>query len=1364
MSVARHHADWLSLLEISGPFVSMPVLMRVFPQGLDPRDPEQARRLRLAYEEWQSNPAGPGKQRGWVNQVLTVLLKFPADLIAEGQTLPAGLSAAMPEYGETLRPDLALVGPKGTDAAGKPQLLVSIYPPDQSLDRPVAGKHWKATAPTRMMELLHASDVALGLVTNGEQWMLVFAPRGETTGFTSWYGTLWIEEPITLRAFHSLLSISRFFGVAAPETLSALLNESVQDQQEVTNQLGDQVRDAVEVLIRAFDRLDEGSGRTLVKGVEEKSLYDAALTVMMRLVFLFSAEERGLLHLGKPIYDNNYAVSTLREQLQEVADRHGEELLERRFDAWARLLSTFRAVHGGVQHQDLLLPAYGGSLFDPDRYPFLEGRPQESDWRITLSEPLAINNRVVLHLLKSLQMLQVRIAGGGPAEARRISFRALDIEQIGHIYEGLLDHSAFRAEGTVLGLAGTRKNSTPNITLDELERLAEQGEAYLIDALNGLTGRSIPALKRFLASIIGQENHKILVACGQDEKLAKRVTRFAGLLREDSFERPVIVLPGGIYVSEGTGRRSTGTHYTPRSLTEPIVQHTLEPLVYSGPAEGLPKAQWELKTPQEILELKVCDMTMGSGAFLVQVCRYLSERLVESWEDVENAHPGELLITPEGLFSKGEPSERLIPKDPDERLVIARRLIADRCLYGVDINSMAVEMAKLSIWLITVDKTRPFTFLDHALKRGDSLLGISRLKQLEKFSLDDTKETQTIILSNYDELIDTAIAKRRELEVIPSNDAGQIASKDILNREADRLLSRLRLASDLLVAAGLADGNEQEKEVVRVGAHLSVIEHISEPLNVFRDFVNGRLNGRHPFHWPLEFPEAFERGGFDVFVGNPPFMGGQKISLNLAKDYRTYLIEHIAEGRRGSADFCAYFLLRAISLLKPTGTAGLIATNTISEGETRQVGLSQIAKWGADIFRAVSSQPWPGVASLAVSILWVVKAKWVGAIILDEHDVPSITPALSAGTAQAGTPMRLRQNKGKAFKGSSIQGAGFLLSPEEAESIIAIDSSYKKVIFPYLGGEDITRRSDASPSRWVINFFNFSLEEAGQFPICLDIVRKKVKPDRDRVASRNSIGKRRAKYWWRYDAQAVDLYKELSNLKYAWVAAQTAKYISIAKEPTDIVFSHTAVVFPTESYAVFAILNSSFHWSWIEEYCATLETRLRYIPTDGFETFPFPSGVLAAFKDGTASGRIPLLTELEDAGRQFDDARSLIMMRDGEGLTALYNQFHDSTVKSPEFNHLRQAHEELDRSVAAAYGWEDLDTAHGFRSTSQGLRYTFNDLSRQLVLSRLAALNCERYEEETLREAGLSNVRTQSSGKRPLKGAAHDKTVQSGLF
>jgi hypothetical protein len=467
ISTSRHHADWLSLVEVSGPFVSLPVLLKVFPQGLEPRDPAQAKALRAAYEEWQDNPTAPGRQRAWLLHVLTALLNYPAELIAEGQTIPAGLEANIAEMGETLRPDFALVGPAGSETAGQAQLLIASYPAEQALDRPVIGRHWKANPVTRMMELLHASGVALGLVTNGEHWMLVFAPRGDTTGYASWYGTLWLDEPITLRAFHSLLGVRRFFGVAAHSTLLGLLKESAQDQQEVTDQLGYQVREAVEVLVQAFDTLDQDANRILLNGVSETVLYEAALTVMMRLVFLFSAEERGLLHLGQPLYDDNYAVSTLLEQLQEVADLYGPQVLERRFDAWARLLATFRAVHAGVHHQDLLMPAYGGSLFDPDRYSFLEGRGMGTNWTATQAEPLAVNNRVALHLLTSLQKLRIKIPGAGPSEARRVSFRALGVEQIGHVYEGLLDHTAVRATEPVVGIKGTR-NKEAEIPLTAL--------------------------------------------------------------------------------------------------------------------------------------------------------------------------------------------------------------------------------------------------------------------------------------------------------------------------------------------------------------------------------------------------------------------------------------------------------------------------------------------------------------------------------------------------------------------------------------------------------------------------------------------------------------------------------------------------------------------------------------------------------------------------------------------------------------------------------------------------------------------------------------------------------------------------------
>lgn len=860
-SASRHHADWLSLVEYSGPFVSLPVMLRVFPQGLEPRDPTQAKALRAAYEEWQDNLTAPGKQRAWVLHVLAAVLGYPSNQITEGQTLPAGLEASMPEMGETLRPDFALIGPTGNDTAGQAQLLIASYPAEQKLDRPVIGKHWKATPATRMMELLHGANVPVGLVTNGEQWMLVYAPRGEITGYASWYGALWLDEPITLRAFHSLLGVRRFFGVAADSTLLALLKESASDQQEVTDQLGYQVREAVEVLVQSFDAIDKESNRSLLKGVSPTAQYDAALTIMMRLVFLFSAEERGLLHLGKPLYDNNYAVSTLQEQLQEVADRYGEEVLERRTDAWARLLASFRAVHGGIKHQDLLMQAYGGSLFDPDRYPFLEGRAAGSGWRSTPAEPLAVNNRVVLHLLNSLQRLRIRVGAGGTAETRRISFRALGVEQIGHVYEGLLDHTGVRATETVLGIKGTR-NKEPEIPLATLESLLAQGPNKLIDFLKEETGRSLSALRKTLDEGSLLDEHKLLVACGHDEALLARLRPFASLIREDSFERPLVVLADNVYVTAGTTRRSTGTHYTPPSLTEPIVQYTLEPLVYEGPGEGVPREQWKLESPKAILDLKVCDMAMGSGAFLVQACRYLAERLTEAWENEEKQHPGQVLITPDGKFSEGSPSERLVPADANERIAIARRVVADRCLYGVDINPMAVEMAKLSLWLVTLDANRPFTFLDHAFKCGDSLLGITSLRQLKYFSLrNDSGKLQGFNVPDLQQHIREAREKREALEAMPT-ESSTIAIKEALYAEAEEAVAKLNVAADILAAVELKGHVGIAYDIEREASAESMMSYWGHGLSELQAHSRSLLEGRRCLHWALIFPEVVESGGF----------------------------------------------------------------------------------------------------------------------------------------------------------------------------------------------------------------------------------------------------------------------------------------------------------------------------------------------------------------------------------------------------------------------------------------------------------------------------------------------------------------------
>ena len=276
-----------------------------------------------------------------------------------------------------------------------------------------------------------------------------------------------------------------------------------------------------------------------------------------------------------------------------------------------------------------------------------------------------MNNRTVLHLLEALQYLQVKVPGGGQAESRRLSFRALDIEQIGHVYEGLLDHTAKRATEPVLGLLGT-KDKDPEVPLAELEKLnggTEEAKKKLVAFLRDTTGKSEKALTKALEMELDAERtSQFQAACGNDAQLWNRVKPLAGLVRNDTFGRPVVITKGSVYVTEGTDRRSSGTHYTPTSLTEPIVRYTLEPLVYLGPAEGKPKEEWKLRSARELLDLKVCDMACGSGAFLVQACRYMAERIVESWEEAEKLHPDAPGITPFGEISTGQAGRNADPE------------------------------------------------------------------------------------------------------------------------------------------------------------------------------------------------------------------------------------------------------------------------------------------------------------------------------------------------------------------------------------------------------------------------------------------------------------------------------------------------------------------------------------------------------------------------------------------------------------------------------------------------------------------------------------------------------------------------------
>ncbi len=1350
MSVARHHAEWLTLVEVSGPFLSLPALLRAFPDGLDlPSDASTLRvRLQAALEEWLDNQGGltsdPAIHRAWLRFVLREALELEDGLWLEGQSLPASARVMVPEHHEQLAPTLALATPSGRADAGSLVLLVTLVAKGQSLEGAQSGTRWKASAQTRMMTLLHGAGVRLGLLTNGEHWMLVHATPGKTTTYVSFYASLFLEEPLTLRAFRSLLGVRRFFGVPEQDTLPALFVESGDTQQEVTDQLGSQVRRAVEVLIQTIDRLDRDRGRKLLSGTDEATLYQAAVTVMMRLMFLFAAEEKGLLLLGDALYDACYAVSTLRDQLQTVADLHGPELLQRRHDAWTRLLALFRAVHGGVRHETLRLPAYGGSLFDPDRFPFLEGRALGTTWRDTPAEPLAIDNLTVLDILRSLQLLEMKVPGGG-VEPRRLSFRALAVEQIGHVYEGLLDHTAKRAKVPTVGLVGA-KNLEPEIEVPMLEALKNKGEESLLDFLVKETGKGRPALKKSLAYALDLEGrNKLLRVCDNNQGLYERVSQWVGVVRSDVHGQPIVYDTGAVYVTEGAERRSTGTHYTPKSLTGPIVEHTLAPLVYQGPAEGWPLSDWKLRSAKALLDLEICDLAMGSGAFLVGACEYLATRLVEAWEEAEQKAGGKLVITPRGDLATGDPAERPLPRDPDERLAIARRAVADGCLFGVDKNPLAVEMAKLSLWLITLQKDRPFTFVDHALQSGDSLLGITSRDQLEAFHL-DPKQGRKVHLTLFDPsgkiraAFDKAVKERCAIAERLTETLEDANQKARLLQEAKQGMSDLFLVGDLLIGAALAaagkGGKSLDNQVVELAPFVRELlsEETAEPKKEgvradLRTRAKGLLGDRTPFHWALEFPEVFERtrSGFDAFVGNPPFMGGKLITGNVGTDYREVLVEYLAGGTKGHADLCAYFFLRGGDVLASGGMMGLLATNTIAQGDTREVGLDQLVARGFTIPRAIPSRPWPGTANLEVAHIWLRRGGWAGRFVLDDKTARGVTSQLTAPGRVEGQPHRLAANSGRSYVGSYVLGLGFTMTPEEGKLLVEKDPKNRDVLFPYINGEDLNSRPDQSASRWVINFRDWPLDRgsaptgyagpvAADYPDCLSIVEEKVKPERQRLALNGSYQLRSPlpQRWWIYADKRPALYAAIEGMERVLALCLVTQHLLLARIPGNQVYAHKLAVFSNIGTPEFAVLQSQLHESWARTHSSSLETRLNYSPTDCFDTFPFP-----AHLDG-----------LELIGTRYEEHRRTVMLARQQGLTKTYNRFHSPDDMAEDIQRLRELHVEMDRAVAQAYGWSDLDLGHGFHDTKQGLRYTLSETARREVLDRLLELNHARYAEE----------------------------------
>lgn len=1348
------HAEWLSLIEISGPFLTVSMLEKAFPQGLEAVETPRRQMLRAAYDEWreavdQQDELLSELHREWVRLVLTEMLEYDHESLVHADDWPDDLpSVSSQEHTGTFKPDWIVRSP----ADAKPRLFIAVLPPDTDLESVQRGDDWPVSLQERMTLLCRAHDVRVGLLTDGERWMLVNAPVGSTSSQASWYARLWSQEPITLKAFQSLLGVRRCFG-PTEDTLESLLDESLKHHEEVTDTLGEQVRRAVEVLVQCLDKADEDRNRELLHDVKPVELYEAGLTVMMRLVFVLCAEERGLLLLGDSVYDRCYAVSTLRGQLAEEADRYGPEVLDRRHDAWARLLAVFRAVFGGIEHESLRMPALGGSLFDPDRFPFLEGRAKGTSWRDTSAAPLPIDNRTVLLLLNSLQILE---QSGG---ALLLSYRALDVEQIGHVYEGLLEHTVARVPRVTLGLQGSQKAKNPNVALAELESARLDGDAALVKLVLDVTGRSESAIRNGLSkpaddTIFG----RVLGVCGGDTELAERIRPFTNLLRTDAWDDPIVYRANSFMVTLGADRRETGTHYTPKSLTESIVTTTLEPVVYVGPAEGKAREEWTLKSSREILDLKVCDPAMGSGAFLVQACRYLGEKLVEAWLHEESA--GKAIIV-DGAALDQLGAEEPLPSQLDERLTIARRLVAERCLYGVDINPLAVELAKLSIWLVTLAKGRPFGFLDHNLRSGDSLLGIHRLDQLTHLSM--TPESGQYQFRLFGETIKAAVNEalglRKRLRTTTIRDIKDVEAMARLDREARQKLESVGLIADSMIG-----------EALRCGGNASALDTALDTLATMAgDFWGGNERmgeqiacqtktalviglpedrpPRKPFHWAIEFPEVFKRGGFDGMVGNPPFLGN-RLWKGIHGETLQLIVQMVLGTAPGKIDLCVAFHRRAADLLRGGGTYGLLATSNIAEGSAISVGLGVLVGYG-DIYFARKAMPWPGTAAVNVAVVAFYKGSWSGFRDADGESCERIGARLEAELTDTWEPQKLAEEM-FAFEGvHNGKGQAFLVTPENPW-FSRLKQEANSLLRPYITGDDINSYALRKIDRWALDVADRSLEEIKQnWPVAYQFLLEDVEPTRTPSALKSYKGL--IDRWWQFWNHRADLMRRLRQKDTFVAFSKVTKYPICMPAPTDWIYTNKIVLIEMSRTDCYAICLSSFFRNWLEAFSGgRLEGRLSLSITESVSKFPFPSI------------EIPQIGTLR--AKQFNELSVAFSEKTGSGMTDVMNAINAPTNTDPTVIELRQVLADIDTAVATAFGWTDLEIIYDFRSfgggsTKDNWRWAVADKTTVGILDRLTKLNRQRYEQEV--EKGLHGKAVKLTASRAPRTKRPTKTTTS---
>lgn len=923
------------------------------------------------------------------------------------------------------------------------------------------------------------------------------------------------------------------------------------------------------------------------------------------------------------------------------------------------LWDQLNTLFNAIQYSDeyVGVPPYNGGLFENDDKAYL-GKYK-------------LANRFLGEALFELAYL-TDAKGETPAE--RIDYRDLSVRHLGSLYEGMIEYRLFIAEE------------------DLLARRDKDGKVQYLKA----------------------------AACDRksnDEVLRKGKVYFAQSPHE---------------------RKSTGTHYTAEDLVERLVKQTVLRLLNERWQEFEPKLnQWlaeieatpsgverrrmqarvdselEQFVQMQVLVLRACDPAMGSGHFLVYIAHQMTNFVL--W-----------------VLSRTPWANPAVNLDAD----VWRKRIVENCLYGVDINQMAVELAKLSLWLATMQLGQPLSFLDYHLKQGNSLLGAS-LEEIEALLKRDDFSKQTV-KSAVEEakgqyLLVSQVRqiqqKMGEANTLVQKIASQIVTRaeDIHQQELDyeeveKVLAPYKRIGDLIVVMkmGLKIPDNELNSLVKTFENRG---ELTETQNQWRIKTQELLNDMQTLHWGLEFPHIFwenSQEGFDIVVGNPPFLGGYKIRGELGSNFTEYLRKAYSHAN-GQADLSAYMFRKAFEIAKVQGYLGMVATNTIGQGDTRSSGIAVLLQQNGVIVYTDRYVTWAGDASVEVNLIAIKKAEsqyFPAKKYLDGKIVPFISSWLD--DLPELEPSRLARNKNLAFIGDALRGMGFILSSLEAGKLLR-NSENSDCILPYLSGDDLNSDPEQKPSRHVICFRDMVLEKAKEYPELIKIVEERVKPIRDKVAEKHD-----KENWWLFARYRGELRKAIESLNTVLTRAVVSDTHAIVFMPKTMIFNHKVVVFAFDDAFHFSILQSKIHELWMRRYTSTMRTDTNYSVSDCFVTYPFPPTPSQSDINKTTK-----------VGSDYHKIRQLIMRARGLGLTKIYNLFNNPLCQEEDIKQLRSLQIEMDCSILTCYGWEDIDLQYDFYPNDRKkIRFMPSLAAQRETFTRLIALNQEIASQEV--EEGIS--------------------------